>query len=168
MNTSCILLNGDYTFLCYVNWKKAMCLVVSDKVKVLKFSDRVIQGVGKVFLAPAVLVLIKVVRSIYRRRVPFGKKNVLIRDRFQCVYCTGSDRPMTIDHVVPKSRGGSTDFDNCVACCRACNLKKGNRTPTEAGMRLLKRPYQPTISEFVRMRLEQSGACDILVALGIY
>ena len=168
MSTSCILLNGDYTFLCQVNWKKAMCLVVSDKVKVLKYSDRIIQGVGKVFRAPAVLVLIKVIRAVYRNRVPFSKKNVLIRDRFMCVYCTKSDKRMTIDHVMPKSKDGRTDFDNCVACCRDCNIKKGNRSPSEARMHLLKRPYQPTISEFIRIRLEQSGAYNFLVELGIY
>ena len=168
MSTSCILLNGDYTFLCQVNWKKAMCLVVSDKVKVLKYSDRIIQGVGKVFRAPAVLVLIKVIRAVYRNRVPFSKKNVLIRDRFMCVYCTKSDKSMTIDHVMPKSKGGRTNFDNCVACCRDCNIKKGNRSPREARMHLLKRPYQPTISEFIRIRLEQSGAYNFLVELGIY
>ena len=167
MSTSCILLNGDFTFLCIINWKKAMCLVVSDKVKVLKYSDRVIQGVGKVFRAPAVLVLIKVIRAVYRNRVPFSKRNVLIRDRFMCVYCTKSEKSMTIDHVMPKSKGGRTDFDNCVACCRDCNIKKGNRSPSEARIHLLKRPYQPTISEFIRIRLEQSGAYNLLVELGI-
>ena len=168
MSTSCILLNGDYTFLCLVNWKKAMCLVLSDKVKVLKYSDRVIHGVEKVFRAPAVLVLIRVIRAVYRNRVPFGKKNVLIRDRFMCVYCGKSNKHMTIDHVIPKSKGGKTDFDNCVACCRDCNVKKGSRSPREARLRLIKRPYQPTISEFIRIRLEQSGAYTFLVELGIY
>lgn len=168
MSTSCILLNGDYTFLCLVNWKKAMCLVLSDKVKVLKYSDRVIHGVEKIFRAPAVLVLIKVIRAVYRNRVPFSKKNVLIRDRFKCVYCAKSDKRMTIDHVMPKSKDGRTDFDNCVACCRDCNIKKGNRSPREVRMRLIKRPYQPTISEFIRIRLEQSGAYNFLVELGIY
>ena len=79
MNPSCILLNGDYTYLGLVDWKKAMCLVFADKVKVLKYSNRIIRGVEKVFRAPAVLVLIKVVRSVYRGRVPFSKKNILVR-----------------------------------------------------------------------------------------
>ena len=64
MYSACILLNGDYTFLCLVDWKKAMCLVFSEKVKVLTYSDRIIHGVGKVFRAPAIMVLIKVVRSV--------------------------------------------------------------------------------------------------------
>ncbi len=168
MNTSCILLNGDYSFLCLVDWRKAMCLVFAEKVKVLKYSDRIIQGVEKVFRAPAVLVLIKVVRSVYRGKVPFSKKNILVRDRFACAYCGKIARPLTLDHVIPRSKGGKTNWENCVASCRACNYKKGARTPREARMHLIKRPYQPTIAEFIRIRLKQSGVYDFLVELGLY
>ena len=122
-----------------------MRLVVAEKVKVLKYSDRVIQGVGRVFKAPAVMVLVKVVRSVYRGRVPFSKKNVLIRDRYTCAYCGRTSRKLTIDHVIPRSRQGKTNFDNCVASCGECNHRKGARTPREARMFLKKKPYQPTI-----------------------
>ncbi len=168
MSTACIMLNGDYSFLGLVDWKKAMCLVVAEKVKVLKYSDRLIRSVDKVFKAPAVIVLIKVVRSVYRNRVPFNKKNVLIRDRYACVYCGRKEKALTIDHVIPQSRGGATDFDNCVACCRLCNTRKGARTPNEAHMPMRRRAYQPTIAEFIQMRLRQSGVYRILVELGIY
>jgi 5-methylcytosine-specific restriction endonuclease McrA len=169
MNTACVLLNGDYSFLCTIDVRKAFKLVFANKVNVLKFSDRMIQGVQKAFKIPAVIVLIKVVRSVYRGRVPFSKKNVLIRDRYQCAYCGNrGGNELTIDHVIPKSRGGKTDFDNCVASCRKCNNKKDARTPSEAGVRLMKRPYQPTISEFIKIRLKQSGAYAYLVELGIY
>lgn len=168
MDSSCILLNGDYTFLCLVDWRKAMCLVFAQKVKVLKYSDKIIQGVGKVFRAPAVLLLIKVVRSVYRGRVPFSNKNVLVRDRFVCAYCGKKANPLTIDHVIPRSKGGKTSWENCVACCKACNNNKGARTPREAKMHLIKRPFQPTIAEFIRIRLKQSTVYDVLVELGIY
>jgi len=168
MSVSCILLNGDYTFLCLIGWKKAIKLVLTEKVKVLKYSDRVINSVDKAFKAPAVLVLIKVIRTVYRGKVPFSRKNVLIRDGFTCVYCGKSNKGLTIDHMIPSSKGGKTDFDNCVACCKACNTKKGSRTPREAGMHLRKRPYQPTISEFVRIRLQQSDVYAFLVEIGIY
>lgn len=168
MNATCILLNGDYSYLCQIDWKKALCLSFSEKAKVLKYSDRLIQGVGKVFKVPAVMVLIKVVRSVYRNRVPFTKKNVLVRDRYTCVYCGCKQKPLTIDHVLPVSKGGKTDFDNCVACCKSCNNHKGARTPRQAGMHLNKQPYQPTISEFIRIRLQQSGAYRLLVELGLY
>jgi 5-methylcytosine-specific restriction endonuclease McrA len=168
MNATCILLNGDYSYLCQIDWKKALCLSFSDKAKVLKYSDRLIQGVGRVFKVPAVMVLIKVVRSVYRNRVPFTKKNVLVRDRYTCVYCGCRQKPLTIDHVLPVSKGGKTDFDNCVACCKSCNNHKGARTPRQAGMHLNKQPNQPTISEFIRIRLQQSGAYRLLVELGLY
>jgi 5-methylcytosine-specific restriction endonuclease McrA len=167
MGESCVLLNGDYTFLGLVDWKRAMSLMFAEKVRVLKFSDQVIQGVSRTFRAPAVAVLIKVVRSVYRGRVPFSRRNVMVRDRFTCAYCGTRSQPITMDHVVPRSRGGKTDFDNCVACCRACNQKKGARLPNEAGMPLRKRPWQPTIAEFIRIRLRQTDACALLVELGL-
>ena len=167
MNGSCVLLNGDYSFLGLVDWKKAMGLMFAEKVRVLKFSDRVIQGVSRTFRAPAVAVLVKVVRSVYRGRVPFSRRNVLARDRFTCAYCGSRAKPITMDHVIPRSRGGKTDFDTCVACCRACNHKKGARLPREAGMALRHRPWQPTIAEFIRIRLRHSGVYALLVELGL-
>ena len=167
MGQSCVLLNGDYTFLGLVDWKRAMSLMFAEKVRVLKFSDRVIQGVSRTFRAPAVAVLIKVVRSVYRGRVPFSRRNVMVRDHFTCAYCGSRSHPITMDHVIPRSRGGKTDFDNCVACCRACNQKKGARLPSEAGMPLRRRPWQPTIAEFIRIRLRQSDVYELLVELGL-
>ena len=168
MNSQCVLLNGDYSFLCLVDWKRAMCLVFAEKVKVLTYSDRIVHGVGKVFRAPAIMVLIKVVRSVYRNKVPFTKKNILVRDKLTCVYCGKKGKPLTIDHVIPRSKGGNSNWENCVACCKACNNKKGARTPNAAKMHLIRRPFQPTIAEFLRLRLKQTGLYDMLVELGIY
>jgi 5-methylcytosine-specific restriction endonuclease McrA len=167
MNGDCILLNGDYTFLSLVDWKKAMRLMIAEKIRILKFSDRVVQGVGRTFKAPAVAVLVKVVRSVYRGRVPFSRRNVLVRDRFACAYCGSQVKPITMDHVIPRSRGGKNDFDNCVACCQTCNHKKGALLPREAGMTLRHRPWQPTIAEFIRIRLRQSGVYGLLAELGL-
>ena len=102
MNASCILLNGDYTYLCQIDWKKALCLSFSEKAKVLKYSDHLVHGVGKIFKVPAVMVLIKIVRNVYRNRVPFTKKNVLVRDEYTCVYCGCRKRPLTILYRYPK------------------------------------------------------------------
>lgn len=168
MGSSCVLLNGDYAFLCLVDWKKAMRLVVAEKVKVIKYSDRTIWGVDRAFKAPAVMVLIKIVRTVYRGKVPFSKKNVLIRDHYTCAYCGNKEKYLTIDHIIPRSKGGKTDFDNCVASCKACNNRKGSKTPRQAGMRLKKRPYQPTITEFMRIQLKQSRVFKLLQEIGIY
>ncbi|WP_419661424.1 HNH endonuclease [Desulfosarcina variabilis str. Montpellier] len=167
MHKGCILLNGDYTVLGLIDWKKAMGLLVAEKIKVLKYSKRKIRSVGRTFLMPAVAVLVKVVRIVYRHHVPFSRRNVLIRDQFTCVYCGSREPPITVDHVFPRSLGGKSNFDNCVACCRACNTKKGAHLPREAGMALRHQPWQPTISEFMRIRLRQSGVLGLLAELGL-
>lgn len=167
--TSCILLNQDYSFLNVLNWKRAMCLMAKQKVQVLAYSDHIIRTAeGLCFRIPAVLKLIKLIRTLYRSKVPFSKRNVLIRDGFRCAYCGINQARLTIDHIIPRSRGGRDDFDNCVACCRGCNNHKGCRTPREAGMALRSRPYEPTISEFFRLRAKKMGINDILKDLGVY
>jgi len=165
----CVVLNGDYTFLNTVDWKRAVALFMKGKTEVLKFSERPIRnGAGKVVMkVPLVMRLIKFIRSIYKSRVPFTKKNVFVRDKFRCAYCGAKDI-LTIDHVIPVSRGGKTTFDNCVASCKSCNSNKGNRIPSEANMFLKKQPYSPTISEFIRLKMEQLGLDQILVDIGVY
>lgn len=165
----CIVLNGDYTFLNVINWKRAVCLLVKGKVEVLKYSDRILRNCdGSVIMKqPLVIRLIKLIRSIYKSKVPFSKKNVFIRDEMKCVYC-GIGGRLTIDHVQPISRGGKTNFDNCVSACKPCNNKKGRRTPSEARMFLRKRPFTPTISEFIRLKMKQLGIDKFLSDIGVY
>jgi len=165
----CVLLNADYTFLNVVSWKRAMGLIVKGKVQVIKYSDRIIKTAeGMAVKVPMVMRLMTLIRSLYRTRVHFSKRNILVRDGFKCAYC-GADRgPLTIDHIIPRSRGGKTNFENCVACCKKCNTRKGSKTPSEARMYLKKRAYQPTISEFLRMRIRQMGIDELLEELGVY
>ncbi|MCP4626660.1 MAG: HNH endonuclease [bacterium] len=167
--TQCVLLNADYTFLNLVNWKRAICLMAKGKVEVVKDSRRTIRNCsGTELKVPAVMRLIKLIRTIYRTRVTFTKRNVLIRDRFKCAYCGARREKLSIDHIIPKSRGGKMTFENCVAACRPCNLKKGGRTPSEARMYLKLRPYQPTISEFLHLKFENLGLHDVLRELGFF
>ena len=164
----CIVLNGDYTLLNTIGWKRAVCLVLKGKSEVVKYSNKAIRTVSGEFMkVPLVIRLIKIIRSIYRSHVPFTKKNVMIRDRHLCVYCR-SKNDLTIDHVIPVSRGGKNSFENCVTACRPCNNKKGRRTPREAKMFLKRQPYAPTISEFFRIKMEQLGLHKLLKELGVY
>ncbi len=166
--TQCVVLNADYSFLNVVNWKRAMCLLIKDKVKVLRYSARTVQtGEGSEVKVPAVIKLIKFIRTVYRSRVPFSKKNVLIRDGFTCAYCQSGSNRLTIDHIIPRSRGGDTTFENCVAACKGCNHEKGSRTPSEAGMYPRTKAYQPTISEFLRRKVKLLGFDDILAEFGL-
>ena len=131
MDGSCVLLNGDYSFLGLVDWRRAIGLMVADKIRVLKYSDRLIRGVSRTFRAPAVAVLIKVVRSVYKGHVPFSRRNVLVRDRYACAYCGSRTKPITMDHVVPLSRGGKSTKGNLVPACKTCNNNKKSLLPME-------------------------------------
>ncbi|AFM26543.1 HNH endonuclease [Desulfomonile tiedjei] len=152
-----IVLNAGYEFLGLVSWQRAMGLLFSGKVEVIKESTRVIRTVTRTFRIPAVIRLVKFIRQIYRREVPFSRKNILTRDAFVCQYC-GREFPsgdLTIDHIIPKVQGGDNKWTNVVACCRACNIKKGGRTPRQAGMQLVRKPFKPTIMEFINLYLER-------------
>lgn len=170
--SKCTLLNADYSFLAFVNWKKAISMCVRGKTEVLKYSEEVVKydnGLKKLYI-PLVMKLIKFIRSIFRARVPFSKKNVIIRDRNQCVYChtTGDNiNRLTIDHILPVSRGGKSTFENCVTSCFSCNNKKGRKTPSEAAMFINKQPYSPTISEFLKIKIEHLGLENTLRNFGI-
>ena len=161
--TQCVVLNADYSFLNVVDWKRAVCLLIKDKVKVLRYSAKtVMTGEGVSVRVPLIIRLIKFIRMVYRSRVPFSKKNILIRDGFKCAYCQKHSGRLTIDHIVPKSRGGRTEFENCVTACRVCNLKKGNQLPSEAQMYPQVKAYQPTISEFLQLKVKQLGIDEML------
>ena len=105
---------------------------------------------------------------MFRVRVPFGKRNILIRDNFTCQYCGKKVKKLTIDHIIPKSRGGETSFENCVSSCKECNNRKGMKTPREAGMSLMKVPTQPTIMEFYMQQMKSMGIDKLLMSLGVY
>jgi len=167
----CIILNGDYSYLNVVSWKRAVCLLIKGKTEVLKWSDNVARNADgeEVMKIPLVMRLIKIVRMIYKNKVPYSKRNIFVRDGYQCMYCgTRKKVKLTIDHVIPQSRGGKSNFDNCVASCRPCNLKKGRRTPNEAKMFLIHQPYAPTIYEFIRLKMKHYKIDEFLKELGVY
>jgi 5-methylcytosine-specific restriction endonuclease McrA len=158
-----ILLNADYSFLNVVGWKKAFTLLSKGKVEVLKYSEHVIRSAaGAVMKIPVVMRLIKLIRTIYKARVPFSKRNVMVRDGFKCVYCGTTGVRFTIDHVVPKSKGGKSTFENCVTACKSCNHTKGHKSCREAKMFPKTNLIAPTISEFLRMKLQTLGVKKVL------
>jgi len=158
MYAQVIVLNSDYSFLNIVSWQKAFKLIAKEKATVVKWADNCIKtATGQVCKIPAVLKLIKFIRTIYKTRVPFSKKNVYVRDGFECAYCGTTGQRLTIDHIMPKSRGGKSTFENCVASCKPCNNAKGSKTCNEAKMYPKKKAYQPTISEFLRLKMNSMG-----------
>jgi len=167
---SCIILNSDYTFLNIVSWQKAITLLVKGKTEVLRYTEKTVSNFEKtvIFKIPAVMRLMKIIRVIYRNRVPFNKRNVIVRDEFECAYCGIKSKSLTVDHIIPLSKGGKSNFENCVAACKNCNAKKGNKLPSEIHMYIQKRPYQPTIAEFLRLKLKKLGLDVVLKDLGVY
>ena len=110
----CIILNGDYSYLNVVSWKRAVCLLIKGKTEVLKWSDNVARNADgeEVMKIPLVMRLIKIVRMIYKNKVPYSKRNIFVRDGYQCMYCgTRKKVKLTIDHVIPQSRGGKSNFE---------------------------------------------------------
>ncbi len=152
-----IVVNAGYEFIGLVSWQKAMVMLFSGKVEVVKESDGVVRTVSKTFRIPSVIRLIKFIRHIYRREVPFSRKNILTRDAHTCQYCglELAASELTIDHIVPKVLGGGNDWTNVATSCKSCNIRKGGRTPRQAGMRLIRKPFKPTISEFINLYLQR-------------
>lgn len=164
-----VVLNADFTYLNTVTWKKAMKMLIKEKAEVLKEAERKIHSVSSVmYRVPLVLRLVRLVKVVYNNKVPWSRRNVFIRDNFTCQYCGTKYSKLELEHVVPVSRGGKTSFENCVASCKRCNNRKGNKTPEEVGMKLLKRPHEPTIMEFLIHKMKSTGAYDFLKEIGVY
>lgn len=139
---NCLVLNTSYEPIQIVNIQKAIKLIVRGVAEIEKESQQTWTTASSVsWTLPSVVRLTnfhKIPKRVYR----MSKKNILIRDSYTCQYCkkkANSEASMTLDHVIPKSRGGTSSWDNLVAACNKCNLVKANRTPAEAGMTLLQR-----------------------------
>lgn len=139
-----LLLNATYEPLSIVDWKKAITLVLLGKAEVLEPQERTIRSATRSFELPSVLRLYSRV-SVPRRTVQFSRTNVYRRDGYMCQYCVRSFpvSMLTFDHVVPRSRGGQTTWENIVTSCEECNRQKGDLTPREANMPLAKKPKEP-------------------------
>lgn len=159
MQEAVILLNADYSPLNVVQVRRAIKLLVKKKAVVVEATKRIITNAERTvsFLVPKVIRLVDYIKQLRRYVVTWTKKNILMRDGYTCQYCGDQAQKLTIDHVFPESRGGKTDFDNTVAACLACNNKKANKTPDEAGMQLLSKPHKPSLIEFAAARMKYLG-----------
>lgn len=137
-----LVLNAGYEPLAVVSFKRALVLVLSDKATIVAVDEQhPVFGVGASWDRPSVILLTRYVRLPGSRRVPVTRRGVLRRDEFRCCYCTRT--ASTIDHVLPRSRGGADSWENLVACCLSCNNTKGDRTPAEMGWRMRTVPRVP-------------------------
>ncbi len=147
-----LVLNSSYEPLSICDAQKAVLLLFGGKaVQVTHHPERVISTISRSFPLPSIVRLTCFVRVPYKSII-LNRKNILVRDSFQCQYCGKTDLPLTIDHIVPRSRCGEDSWENLITACPRCNSKKGNRTPREAGMQLLKQAIRPNNLMFMQLR----------------
>jgi 5-methylcytosine-specific restriction endonuclease McrA len=147
-----LVLNADFRPLSYYplslwSWQDTIKAVFLDRVNIVSEYDRLVRSPSFEMKVPSVVSLKTYVRpAIYPA---FTRFNVFLRDKFSCQYCA-SDEDLTFDHLVPRSRGGQTRWDNVTTACAPCNLAKGGNMPDGAGMRPKQWPYRPTVFELHR------------------
>src|SRR6056300_20630 len=124
-----LVLNSDFTPLKVTDIRRGFILVAKGKAEIVKEDTKKI---------------VTTIGEFIRRGIKVGRKRIMKRDGNKCGYC-GSTHNLTIDHIIPRSRGGDNSWINLVTCCHRCNGKKDNKTPKEAGMKLLVKVYEPTI-----------------------
>lgn len=144
------MLNQSYTALSICNIKKAFILVLLGKAEIVA-SDNVkeIRSTNGNFEWPIVIKLKKFVNVPFRK-VILSRKNIFKRDQYKCAYCGRSDLPLTIDHIIPRSKGGADSWENLITACFRCNSIKGDRTSNEADMKMLFKPYKPSHILFLK------------------
>ena len=138
---SALVLNATYEPLSVVSSRRAICLVLGDKADLIEHDESFLRSERLSLPNPSVIRLRYVVKVPYHRRTSLSRRAVFARDDNRCQYCAGIAD--SLDHVMPRSRGGLHIWENVVAACRKCNLGKRDRTPDEAGMKLAKVPLIP-------------------------
>ena len=142
-----LILNADYRPLSYFPlslwpWQEAIKAVYLKRVNVAAEYEEVVRSEKLTLPLPSVIVLKNYV--VPTKTVPFSRATLFLRDEFTCQYCGYKGKDLTFDHVVPKSRGGKTRWDNVVAACQTCNLRKAAKTTSQAGFKLKKAPTKPS------------------------
>ncbi len=147
-----LVLNADYRPLSYYplslwGWQDAIKAVFLDRVNIVSEYDKIVKSPSFEIRLPSVVSLKSYVRP--SRHPAFTRFNVFLRDRFTCQYC-GRQEDLTFDHVIPRSKGGETTWENVVAACSSCNLRKGDRLPHEVHMIPAQTPFQPSVADLHR------------------
>ena len=144
-----LVLNADYRPLSYYplslwSWQDSIKSVFLDRVSIVSYYDRVIRSPSFSMKLPSVIALKSFVKP--QSNPNFTRFNVFLRDKFSCQYC-GDTKELTFDHLLPRSKGGKTDWDNVVTACSSCNVKKGGRLYENSGLILNQRPYRPSTED---------------------
>lgn len=141
-----LVLNATFTPINICSWKRALAMIFKGKATSLEASSIY---VNQRYMLPFVIKLSQYI-PFSHNGVVLSRKNIYLRDNHICQYC-GKNTNLTIDHIMPKSRGGSDSWENTVVACTRCNNRKGDHTPEEAGMKLKRMPYRPPSSLYLQM-----------------
>lgn len=129
--------------------KKAIILIYLGKAEIIEKNNSFVRSVSTSLPLPSIVRLTRYI-NVPRKRIILSRKNIIKRDNHQCQYCGSRTGPVTIDHVIPRDRGGQDTWENLVSACVTCNNKKGNRTPEEARLKLIRKPQKPNYIFFMR------------------
>lgn len=138
-----LVLNFDYTPLNVTSYRRGFILVDKGKAEIVKSDENPIVCGFKTYVRPVIIRLLNYIKY-HTRTLRANRNRIYKRDGNQCIYC-GSKKDLTLDHVIPKSKGGKNDWINLVTSCFKCNLKKRDRTPEEAKMKMNHKPFAPTL-----------------------
>lgn len=152
-----LILNGNYEPLAICNVQKAIILLYLRKAELVSALDgKAIRSTSAAIPYPSVVRLSNYVRVPFKK-VILSRKNILRRDGHRCQYCGSASISLTVDHIMPRSRGGEDSWENLCSACLRCNNRKGSHTPDEAQMPLLKRPIRPNHVTFLRQYAGKVG-----------
>ena len=147
-----LVLNATYEPINVCTVRRATVLILKARAEIIERSERELHSESLTMPKPIVIRLttyVRVPRDAHRRKIT--RRAVFARDRWTCQYCGGVRGSLTLDHVIPRSRGGPSTWDNIVTCCAPCNRRKGDRLPKAVGMQLMREPSAPSPHIFVHV-----------------
>lgn len=158
MTAPVLLLNASFEPLRTISFQRAISLIVEKRAEmVAAVEGKLVRSPSTTFPWPSVVRLIEYVKVPFRKtRIPATRKNILARDGYECCFCT-KRKADSVDHILPKSRGGEHSWTNLVAACRKCNSIKGDRTPQEAGMKMRFQPFIPQSEKWMLVGLNRNA-----------
>ena len=145
-----LVLNTTYEPLNVCSARRALVLLLKGKAETLERSGAVYRSERSTYAVPHVIRLRRYVHVPRKATKRISRRAVFARDRYRCQYC-GSDKHLTVDHVIPRSKGGTSSWENIVASCAPCNRRKGDRTPAQANMHPTQAPRTPRAEIFIRV-----------------
>jgi 5-methylcytosine-specific restriction endonuclease McrA len=158
-NISVLKLDSSFKPVEIISWQEAVVLTWLNKAWAAEYTDKWVNSAKKAFQIPSVIVLFRYIDEKFFT-LPCTRRNILLRDENRCQYCskTFREEDLTIDHVIPKSKGGSSEWDNVVAACHDCNQRKSHFLLENAPVSLIRRPKRPTYRSMIKKRVGDANS----------